>query len=80
MKEEKKESVLKEAISEFNEIMEAADANAKKKLAKEFPDKFQNLLKEEINNNKTKESSKHADKIEESKKVDDVESNKESKK
>jgi len=71
--EKKKEnkSILKEALSEYNEIMEAADANAKKKLAEEFPEKFKDMLKEEINNNKkksVKESYKKIDETNESKK------------
>ena len=62
MKDDKK-SILKEALSDYNEIMEAADANAKKKLAEEFPEKFNNLIKEEINKNKksVKESYKKMD-------------------
>ena len=70
MKEENKSSIIKEAISDYNEIMEAADANAKKKLADEFPEKFNNLLKEEIKNkNKSnKESEGKEDESKESKK------------
>ena len=62
MKDEKK-SIIKEALSDYNEIMEAADANAMKKLAKEFPEKFNNLLKEELQtkNNLAKESYKKVD-------------------
>jgi len=79
MKEEKKESIMKEALVEYNSIMEAADTNAKKKLAEEFPEKFQNLLKEEIQNNKkSKKESDKKDKIEESNQVDGIKSNKES--
>ena len=37
MKEDKK-SVMKEAITEWNEIQEAAEANAKKNLANKFPE------------------------------------------
>jgi hypothetical protein len=71
-----KKSIMKEAITDFKEIMEAADANAKKKLAEEFPEKFNNLLKEELNKNKSaKESYKKLDEGKESEK-DDVESNK----
>lgn len=79
MKEEKKESVIKEAITEYNELMEAATANATKKLTNKFPDEFSNLLKEEIDNkNKTKkESYKKLDEGKESDK-DDIESNEES--
>ena len=62
MKDEKK-SIIKEALSDYNEIMEAADANAMKKLAKEFPEKFNNLLKEELQtkNKLAKESYKKVD-------------------
>jgi hypothetical protein len=78
MKDEKKSSIIKEALTDYNEILEAADANAKKKLAEEFPEKFQNLLKEELQNkNNKKESYKKLDDTEESEKDDD-ESNKES--
>jgi len=78
MKDNKK-SILEEALTDYKEIMEAADANAKKKLAEEFPNKFNNLLKEEINKNKksAKESYKKLDDDEESEK-DETESNKES--
>lgn len=72
MANEKKTSIIKEALTEYNEIREAADANAKKKLAEEFPDKFNNLLKEEINKNKSKkESYKKLDDAEESEKSDE---------
>jgi len=75
-----KKSILKEALTDYEEIMEAADANAKKKLAEEFPDKFNNLLKEEINKNKksAKESYKKLDKVEESEESDETEEKKES--
>lgn len=66
MKSEKK-SILSDALTDFNEIMESANANAKKKLAEEFPEKFSNILKEELNKNKiTKESYKKIDKNKES--------------
>ena len=52
MKDEKKSSIIKEALIDFKEIENAADANAKKKLAEEFPESFNNILKEEINKNK----------------------------
>ena len=78
MKDEKKTSVIKEALIEFNEIQEAAVANAKKNLAESYPEKFNDLLKEELNKNKkTKESYKKIDTTEESE-SDDVEKNKES--
>lgn len=78
MKDEKK-SIIKEALTDYQEIMNAADANAKKKLADEFPQKFNNLLKEEINKNKksAKESYKKLDDDDESNK-DETELNKES--
>jgi len=80
MKDDKNTSIIKEALSDYNSIMEAADANAKKKLAEEFPEKFNNLLKEELQNkNKSaKESYKKIDETKESKKIDESESNKES--
>lgn len=79
MTREKKTSVIKEAVTEYKELMEAASANAKKKLADEFPSEFNKLLKEEIENkNKTKkESYKKIDESKESDK-DDIETNKES--
>ena len=77
MKNEKK-SILKEALTDFNEIMDAADANAKKKLAEEFPEKFKNILKEELNKNKSaKESYKKVDEVKESD-VDETEEKNES--
>jgi hypothetical protein len=67
------------SLTDYNEIREAADANAKKKLAEEFPEKFNNLLKEELQNkNKSKkESYKKLDDEKESEK-DESELNKES--
>jgi len=57
---EVKKSILKEALSDYNIIMEAATAKAKNDLANEFPDKFNDLLKEQLENNKKpiKQSSK----------------------
>jgi len=78
MKDDKKTSVLKEALIEYSEIQDAAVANAKKNLAETYPEKFNDLLKEELNKNKkTKESYKKIDESKESEK-DNVESNKES--
>jgi hypothetical protein len=78
MANEKKSSVIKEAITEWSEIQEAAVANAKKNLVEEYPEKFSDLLKEELNKNKSKkESYKKVDEAKESDK-DDIESNKES--
>lgn len=74
-----KKSIIKEALTEYNEIREAADANAKKKLAEEFPEKFNNLLKEELNKNKTaKESYKKVDEAKESENQDENKLNEES--
>jgi hypothetical protein len=68
MKDEKK-SIVKEALVDYNTIQQAADANAKKRLAEEFPKEFNNILKEELNKNKS---------AKESKKLDESETNKES--
>lgn len=71
---------MKQALVEFKEIQEAADANAKEKLAKDFPNKYNELLKEEINKNKkAKESYKKLDEAEdkESDVSDEKEINKE---
>ena len=75
-----KKSIIKEALIDMKDIQEAAEANAKKKLAEEFPEKFNNLLKEELNKNKksAKESYKKLDEGEESEESDETESNKES--
>jgi len=79
MKEEKKTSVIKEALLEFNEIQEAAVANAKKNLAEKYPEQFNNLLKEELNKNKNaKESYKKIDESKETEKLDEAKTNKES--
>jgi len=79
MKDDKKSSVIKEALIEFNEIQEAAVANAKKNLAETYPEKFNELLKEEINKNKkTKESYKKIDENKETEKLEESETNKES--
>ena len=77
MANDKKSSIIKEALTDYNAIKEAAEVNAKNKLAEEFPEKFNNLLKEELKNKnkKTKESYKKLDETKESEK-DDIESNK----
>ena len=79
MKDEKK-SIIKEALVDYETIQQAAEANAKKRLADEFPEKFNNLLKEELNKNKksVKESYKKLDASEESEKSDKTEEKKES--
>ena len=56
MKDEKK-SILKEALVDYKDIQQAADANAKKRLANEFPKEFNNILKEELNKNKSAKES-----------------------
>lgn len=73
MKDDKKSSIIKEALIDHAAIVEAAEANAKKKLAEEFPAKYSELIKEELQNkNKSKkESYKKLDNSEESKKDDD---------
>ena len=80
MKDDKKSSIIKEALTDYNTIKESAEANAKQKLAEEFPEKFSNLLKEELQNKnkKTKESYKKVDETKEPIVVGETESNKES--
>ncbi len=56
MKEERK-SIIKEALVDLKEIQQAADANAKKRLAEEFPKEFGNILKEELNKSKSAKES-----------------------
>src|ERR1035437_9154919 len=51
MKDEKN-SIVKEALADYKNIQQAADTNAKKRLADEFPKEFNNILKEELNKNK----------------------------
>lgn len=53
MKEEKK-SIINEALVEYKEILEAASLIAKNKLATDFPEKYENLLKEELEKKKSK--------------------------
>jgi hypothetical protein len=78
--EKEKKSIIKEALTDYKEIMEAAEINAKKKLAEQFPENFNKLLSEEINKNKNiKESYKKIeDDNEESDNTDENNSNKES--
>jgi len=74
-------SILKEALTSYEEIVEAANAKAADKLSKEFPDKFKEYLKEELNkNNSEKESTKDVDEKKESDEADEnIEKNKEDK-
>lgn len=79
--EDKKKSILTEALTDYNDIMEAADKNAKNKLAKELPEKFNELVKEELKskNKKAKESVKDdAKKNKESVETDETKLNDES--
>lgn len=66
MADDKKTSILKEALTDYKAIQEAAEANAKNKLAEEFPEKFNNLLKEQLQhkNKSAKESYKKLDEAE----------------
>jgi hypothetical protein len=69
--ENEKKSIVKEALVDFKNIQQAADANAKKRLAEEFPKEFGNILKEELNKNKpAKESYKKLDEAESNKETD----------
>jgi len=77
MKEDKKSSVIKEALVEYQEIQEAAVANAKKNLAETYPEKFNELIKEELNKSK-KESYKKLDETKETEKLDENKTNKQS--
>ena len=69
MAKEEKKSILEDALTDYKQIQEAAKASAAKKLADEFPDKFNDLLKEEIDKNNNKSEK------EPYKKVNDEESN-----
>lgn len=72
MADEKKQSIIKEALADLNAIKEAAELNAMKKLAESNPENFNKLLKEELNKNKkAKESYKKIDDAEESEQSDE---------
>src|ERR1035437_10237282 len=47
MKDEKN-SIVKEALADYKNIQQAADTNAKKRLADEFPKEFNNILNKEL--------------------------------
>lgn len=51
MAKEEKKSIIEDALTDYKQIQEAAEATAAKKLAGKFPNQFQNLLKEELNKN-----------------------------
>lgn len=73
MADEKKQSIISEALADLNAIREAAELNAMKKLAESNPKNFDKLLKEELNKNKkAKESYKKLDNAEESEQSDDT--------
>lgn len=78
----KKPSIIKEALTDYNAIVEAANTKAKETLAKEFPDKFNELIKEELNNNKKNKTAKESyvkiDESKESNTDNDAGNNKES--
>lgn len=68
-----------EALADYNTIMEAANENARKKLAEEFPAKFNELLKEEVNNKKNKSDKEPYKKVGEVKEATEVEESDENK-
>jgi len=77
-----KKSLLKEALIQYQEIKEAANTLAAKKLSDEFPEKFNKYLNEELNKKKDNESTnvdeinKESTELDESnKKNEDVEMN-----
>lgn len=66
MKEEKK-SIINEALVDYKEILEAASQIAKTKLATDFPEKYENLLKEEIEKKKSKKELDETNKLDDTK-------------
>lgn len=65
-----KKTIIDEALTDYNSIVEAAEIKAKNELAEKFPEKFNELIKENINNKKAKES-EDDDETKESDKKDD---------
>ncbi len=61
----KNKSILEEAVIELQSIIEAADKSAKDRIAKELPEKFESLLKEEIMKNKESVKESIKDKVKE---------------
>ena len=56
-----KKSIIKDAITDYKQIQEAAEKVAKDKLSSEFPNEFKKLVKEELgNNNNNKKSAKES--------------------
>ena len=43
MAKEEKKSIIEDALTDYREIQEAAEANAAKKLAGKFPNQFQKM-------------------------------------
>jgi len=77
MGKDNKKSIIQDALIDHKAITEAAEVNAQKKLAEKFPDKFQEILKEETNNNtkSEKESYKKIDDEKESNVLDESDNN-----
>ena len=65
MNEKNKKTILEEAVIEMKTILEAAEKNAKDKIAKELPEKFEKIFSEQLNKLQNKEP------VNESKNVDD---------
>lgn len=65
MNEKNNKSILEEAVSEMKTILEAAEKNAKDKIAKELPEKFEKIFTEQLNKLQKKEP------VNESKEMDD---------
>lgn len=65
-----KNSILQEALTDYNAIVDASTIIAKRKLAEEFPDKFNKLLKEELNKKAKEPYKKIGDAEEESEESD----------
>lgn len=61
----KQKTILEEAIIELQSIIEASDKSAKDRIAKELPEKFESLLKEEIMKNKESVKESVKDKVKE---------------
>jgi hypothetical protein len=78
MKEKK--TLLQEAILEYDEIVKNAEAIALKKTAEEFPEKFNSLLKEELNKKNKKSEEIKDDENENTESLDDTNEKNNSKK
>ncbi len=78
MKEKK--TLLQEAILEYDEIVKNAEAIALKKTAEEFPERFNSLLKEELNKKNKKSEEIKDDENENTESLDDTNEKNNSKK